>query len=112
MNASLNPLGRPKPVSANKEVKQYVQAYLASEQAGKQSPARGKAAGEKAAAGQLAGDRGEQLLETFVRLSYEDKARAPQYLTGEELDDLLEQSLPPYLDPKDADLKQLPELLE
>jgi hypothetical protein len=97
MNASVNPLGRSKPVSANKEVKQCVEAYLASEQAKQlRSPAR---------------EKKEELLETFVRLSYEDKARAPQYLTGDELDDLLEESLPPYLDPKDSALGHLPALL-
>src|SRR5215510_1393980 len=97
MNASVNPLGRSKPVSANKEVKQCVEAYLASEQAKQlRSPAR---------------DKREELLETFVRLSYEDKARAPQYLTGDELNDLLEESLPPYLDPKDSALSHLPALL-
>src|SRR5262245_54171972 len=98
MNASLNPLGRSKPVSANKEVKQCVEAYLASENAKNlRSPAR---------------DKKELLLETFVRLSYEDKARAPQYLTGEELDDLLEELLPPFLDPKDPAVAHLPALLE
>src|SRR5262245_18690773 len=96
--SGLNPLGRMRPVSANKEVKQCVEAYLDSEQ-GKslRSPARDK----KAA-----------LLEAFVRVCYEDKARAPQYLTGEELGDLLEKSLPPFLDPKDDSLKHLGDLLE